>query len=406
MRAEVITIGTELLLGESVDTNSVFIGQQLASIGLDLHYKTAVGDNRGRIAEVLRAALERCDVVITTGGLGPTVDDVTRQAVSDAVGRPLVLVPELLEYIESLYVRWGRVMAESNRRQAYVPEGAKIIENPVGTAPAFAVEMPKGIIICLPGVPREMEHLTTTRVLPYLKEKMGGGAEIIKSRTLRTCGMGESQLGDLIDDLMASANPTVGTAAPTGQTDVRITAKAQTEDGADRLIAEMEAKIRSRLGKAIYGTGKETLVDVVVRLLQESGQRLALLETNTGSALADHIRSAPGGEEVLVIAESRASSENPTEGRPRESPSAAADAAQDLRQRAGVDLALALIGSMEPGGDFYSARSGVTQAALATPTGVAQRTYPYGGTGELTQRWLGTRALDLVRRHLLGEHRT
>jgi len=406
MRAEVITIGTELLLGESVDTNSVFIGQQLASIGLDLHYKTAVGDNRGRIAEVLRAALERCDVVITTGGLGPTVDDVTRQAVSDAVGRPLVLVPELLEYIESLYVRWGRVMAESNRRQAYVPEGAKIIENPVGTAPAFAVEMPKGIIICLPGVPREMEHLTTTRVLPYLKEKMGGGAEIIKSRTLRTCGMGESQLGDLIDDLMASANPTVGTAAHTGQTDVRITAKAQTEDGADRLIAEMEAKIRSRLGKAIYGTGKETLVDVVVRLLQESGQRLALLETNTGSALADHIRSAPGGEEVLVIAESRASSENPTEGRPRESPSAAADAAQDLRQRAGVDLALALIGSMEPGGDFYSARSGVTQAALATPTGVAQRTYPYGGTGELTQRWLGTRALDLVRRHLLGEHRT
>jgi len=406
MRAEVITIGTELLLGESVDTNSAYIGQQLASIGLDLHYKTTVGDNRGRIAEVLRAALERCDMVITTGGLGPTVDDVTRQAVSDAVGRPLVLVPELLEYIESLYARWGRVMADSNRRQAYVPEGAKIIENPVGTAPAFTVEMPKGIIICLPGVPREMEHLMTTRVLPYLKEKMGGGAEIIKSLTLRTCGMGESQLGDLIDDLMGSANPTVGTAAHTGQTDVRITAKAQTEDGADRLIAEMEAKIRSRLGNVIYGTGKETVAEVVVRLLQESGQRLALLETNTGSALADHIRSAPGGEEVLVVAESRASSENPTEGRPWESPSLAADAAQDLRQRAGVDLALALIGSMEPGGDFYSARSGVTQAALATPTGVVQRTYPYGGTGELTQRWLGTRALDLARRHLLGEHRT
>src|SRR5690606_5641959 len=132
---------------------------QLASIGLDLHFKTTVGDNRARIAEVLRAALSRCDVVISTGGLGPTVDDMTREAVADVAERPLVLVPELLAFIESLFTRWGRTMTENNRRQAYVPEGCTIIENPVGTAPCFAVETPQGVIISLPGVPREMKHL-------------------------------------------------------------------------------------------------------------------------------------------------------------------------------------------------------------------------------------------------------
>jgi nicotinamide-nucleotide amidase len=408
MKAEIITIGTELLLGEQVDTNSVYIAQQLARIGVDLYYKTTVGDNRGRIAEALRLALGRCDVVITTGGLGPTADDVTREAVADVAGRPLVLVPALLTHIESLFQRWGRPMTENNRRQAYVPEGALIIENPVGTAPAFAVDLPQGTIICLPGVPREMKYLMEERVLPYLREKMGGRTQVIKSLILRTCGLGESQVGEQIEDLMQCANPTVGTAAHAGQTDVRITVKADSEEEADRLLEEMAARVRERLGDAIYGTGSETVEEVVVRLLTQAGRRLALLETNTGGALAARLRSVPQAEQVLALAEVLADAETVAarfgggEEAPWSSPSAAVRAAQELLARSGADLALALVGSMEPGGDPYTARQGVTQVALATPQDVAWQTHHFGGTGELTQRWVGTRALDQVRRYLLS----
>ncbi len=406
MKAEIITIGTELLLGEQVDTNSVYIAQQLARIGVDLHYKTTVGDNRARIGEALRLALGRCDVVITTGGLGPTADDVTREAVADVAGRPLVLVPELLAHIESLFQRWGRPMTENNRRQAYVPEGAYIIENPVGTAPAFAVELPQGTIICLPGVPREMKYLMEERVLPYLREKMGGRVQVIKSLVLRTCGLGESQVGEQIEDLMQGANPTVGTAAHAGQTDVRITVKADSEEEADRLLEETAARVRERLGDAIYGTGTETVEEVVVRLLAQTGKRLSLLETNTGGALAARLRSAPRGEEVLALAEVLADpgavAARFGEEAPWSSPAAAVRAAEELRACSGADLALALVGSLEPGGDPYTARQGVTQVALATPEGATWQTHHFGGTGELTQRWVGTRAAEQVRRYLLS----
>jgi nicotinamide-nucleotide amidase len=409
MRAEIVSIGTELLLGELVDTNAAYMARQLASIGLDLHFKTTVGDNRGRIAEVLRLALSRCDVVITSGGLGPTVDDVTREAVADATGRALVRSPELLAFIAALFARWGRQMTENNSRQAYIPEGAMVIENPVGTAPAFAVETPDSkVIISLPGVPREMEHLMTTRVIPYLKERLGNAGEIIKSLILRTCAIGESQIDELIGDLMASRNPTVGTAAHAGQTDVRITVKAESEEAADRLIAEMERQIRARLGDTIYGTGKDILDEVVVRLLQTSGQRLAILETNTGGKVAARLREVAGGDGVLAAAEVYPQFEGVPglpEGlgqEPWKALAASEAVAQALRQRTGADLALAFIGSMGSGEDLYAARTGVTQAALTTASGVAQSAYNWGGTGDLAARWVGTRALDVVRRHLLG----
>lgn len=407
MKAEIVTIGTELLLGELVDTNSAYIARQLASIGVDLYYTTTVGDNRGRIAEAIRVALGRCDVVITTGGLGPTADDVTREAVAEVAGRPLVLVPHLLEHIAALFRRWGRPMTENNRRQAYVPEGARIIENPVGTAPAFAVELPEGTIICLPGVPREMQYLMQTRVLPYLQEKMGGRTQVIKSLVLRTCGLGESQVGEQIEDLMQHANPTVGTAAHPGQTDIRITAKADTEEEANRMLAEMAHRVRTRLGDAIYGEATETVEEVVVRLLHQAGLRLALLETNTSGAVAARLRSVPGSGQALVATEVVAEAEEVAvrfgvgQGDPWASPDAAVRAARDLLARSGADLALALVGSMEPGGDPYTARQGVTQAALATPQGTTWQTHHFGGTGELTQRWVGTRGLDMVRRYLL-----
>ena len=207
MNAEIITSGTELLLGETVDTNSAYIARALRDIGVNLYFKTSVGDNVERMALALRQALARADVVIITGGLGPTVDDVTREAVTQATGRELALYPECMAQIETIFARWGRVVGENNKRQAYLPAGAIPIQNPVGTAPGFILETAEGTIIALPGVPREMERLMGDAVLPYLSGRLGAGGNIIKARTLRTVALGESWIDERIDAQMRCANP-------------------------------------------------------------------------------------------------------------------------------------------------------------------------------------------------------
>ena len=271
MHAEIVMIGTELLLGEIVDTNANRLAIALRDIGLDLYYKTTVGDNETRITEILNRALDRSDAVITSGGIGPTVDDLTRQAVANATGRKLVYSDELEAQIAERFRRFGREMAENNKRQAYIPEGAAPLSNPVGTAPCFLSEdrRGRGFVISLPGVPRELEYMMEHTVIPLLVARMGG-MKVTKVRVLRTCAVGESNVDRAIGDLMTSANPTVGLAAHVGQTDVRIAAKADTEAEADALIAEMETKLRERLGVAIYGVARESLPDVVGQLLSRS----------------------------------------------------------------------------------------------------------------------------------------
>src|SRR5260370_42211826 len=259
-RAEIISIGEELLSGDKdiLDTNSVYITKLLRSTGLRVIYKTTVGDDEQRITEVIKRALERVDVVITTGGLGPTVDDMTRQGVANAVGQKLEFRPELLEDIAGKFAKFGSRMSENNRTQAYMPEKAITIHNPVGTAPSFIVEHEGKVIISLPGVPREMKYLMEHAVMPYLKDKYGAKG-IIKNRVLRTAGIGESLVDEKVGDLEKLTNPTVGLAAHAGQTDIRIAATGATEAEADALIAEVEAEVRKRLGDFIYGVEDEPL---------------------------------------------------------------------------------------------------------------------------------------------------
>ena len=237
--AEIITIGTEILLGEIVDTNARYLARALRDAGIDLYRKTSVGDNAKRIALAIQQSLERCDIVITTGGLGPTVDDPTREAVALAMGVETIYCPDLWEQIQERFNRIGRLPTENNRRQAYIPRGATAIENPVGTAPIFIVEAESRVVISLPGVPREMEYLLQHAILPYLKEhyQIQG---IIKARVLHTAGAGESQIDALVGDLEELGNPTVGLAAHSGQVDVRITAKADCAEAADELIKPVE----------------------------------------------------------------------------------------------------------------------------------------------------------------------
>jgi nicotinamide-nucleotide amidase len=291
LNAEIVTTGTELLLGVITDTNSTYIARQLRDIGLDLYYITSAGDNQERVASVLDAALNRSAVIITTGGLGPTVDDVTREAVACATDRELVCDPELVASIEAFFEQRGYTMSENNRRQARIPAGAIPIVNPVGTAPCFIVEDQRGIIISLPGVPREMKYMMEHVVLPYLREKFDL-QQIIKARTLHTCGIGESSLDSQIADLEESSNPTIGLAAHPGQSDIRITAKADSEAEADAMIAEMEARVRERVGTVIYGVDAETLQSAVIDLLQQCGLSVAVAEVNVGGLISGWLDNA------------------------------------------------------------------------------------------------------------------
>jgi nicotinamide-nucleotide amidase len=393
MKAETISIGTELLLGQITDTNAVWIAEKLSEVGVDLYFRTTVGDNVGRIVDAIQHALTRADVIITTGGLGPTVDDMTREAVAKATNRDLVLDENLLAQIRRLFEKWGRPMSENNVRQAYIPRGATPIENPVGTAPVFIVEHEGKYIVSLPGVPREMKYLMETRILPWLREKTGG-EWIILSKTLRTCAIGESQVDALIADLEESSNPTVGLLAHPGQTDVRITAKAHVRAEAEALIKEMEAKVRERLGDAIYGEGSETVEEVVARLLAARNWRIAIAETNTAGKIADRLRVRPEGTRIL---KSAMLLDSVTEISDKN----AATIAEQLRNVTNADIALVVLGTTNSGQDLYGEDTGKSAIAVATASHTITRPYSIGGISEQAQIWIIVRALDLVRRALL-----
>ncbi len=302
MRAEIISIGSELLLGQIVDTNAAFIARHLAGVGLDLYHKVTVGDNLARAAEAMGVALRRAEVVITTGGLGPTADDVTREAAAEATGHELVFMPRLLDEIEMFFRSRGFSLSPSNRRQAYIPSGAMPLSNPVGTAPCFIVEVGERALVSLPGVPREMEHLLLTQVMPYLRERFRPTGLIV-SRILRVSGLGESRVGETLGDYMTGGtNPTVGTMAHLGQVDVRIAAKAPDETAARGLIAPVEAEIRRRLGNRVFGADDETLEGVVATGLVARDWTLALLEAGTGGLVAERLTAVPAlGERVQAL---------------------------------------------------------------------------------------------------------
>lgn len=375
--AEIITIGTEILLGDILDTNAQYLARALRDAGIDLYRKTTVGDNAQRIAQVIQQALERCDIVITTGGLGPTVDDPTREAVALAAGVEIEFHPELWEQIESRFRRFNRQPTENNRRQAFVPRGAVAVENPVGTAPAFIVERERQAVIALPGVPREMEYLTQNAILPYLRQRYNL-IGTIKSRVLHTAGVGESQIDDLIGDLEALPNPTVGLAAHSGQVDIRITTKAESEDEADALIRPVEATLRQRLGSWVYGADQETLEEIALRTLSHKGWTLTVVEAGLGGLLIRRLAGAQGpflGGEMLT--------ETPT-------PDELLAVTKAYRQARQAEVGLGVV--------IYPEREKQdVHFALITPEGMKQFYRPYGGPPEYAPRWALHHSLDVIR---------
>ena len=293
MRAEIIAIGSELLLGQIIDTNSASIARSLAENGIELIHTTTVGDDLQRMKEIIDAAIHRSEIVITTGGIGPTEDDLTREAVAQVTQHQLTFQPHLMEQIEALFKKRGFRMVESNRKQAYIPKGAIPIENPKGTAPGFIVEYSKGSIISIPGVPVEMEYLMENTVIPYLRKRFNLQHQVIRYRVLRACGLGESAIGQQIKDLMKeSKNPTVGTLASIGDIRIRITARADSLEEASTLIRKMEQEIRSRLGILIYGVDEETLQGNIVKELERLNLTLSTVETFTGGIISQKLAAA------------------------------------------------------------------------------------------------------------------
>lgn len=380
MRAEILTIGTELLLGEIVDTNARELARALRDLGFDLFRTTSVGDNPARIAQAVRESLERAEVVITTGGLGPTVDDPTREAVAAALGVETVFHPELWAQIEARYARFQRTPTGNNRLQARLPAGAQAIENPVGTAPAFVVEVGERCVLCLPGVPEEMRVLLTGAVIPYLRSRSGGGG-VILTRLLRTAGLPESTLDERIQDLERGANPTVGLSAHPGLVDVRLTAKASDEAAARALLAPLEQQLRARMGAAVYGVDDETLEAAALRAAAARGWRVASVERGTHGRLARRLATAGAG-----FAGGHVLADDP------QGP-ALADALSQACQQLGAPAGL--------GAELRLSQRGLELTlCLRTPEGEHTAERAYGGTLANAADLAVALALDLLRRRL------
>ena len=400
MNAELIAIGSELLLGETIDTNSAYLARQLAAIGISLFRKTVVGDNQERIAATIGEALGRAELVICTGGLGPTVDDMTRDAVAQALGRPLVFHQHLLDQIEARFRSFGRTMSESNRRQAYVPQGARIVENPRGTAPSFIVEDARnpdaergGTVVVLPGVPSEMRYLWENAILPYLRDERAQNG-IILVRTLHAIGLSESRIGELVADLMAQDNPTLGISAKRAQYELRIGARADNRAAAEALAHAAEATIRERIGE--YLIGSEKLDVTVARLMDERGLSLALYEGNDRAPTFRALSGIAQGRTIL-----RGTMIHPLD-RPADDDAAvslARSGALSAREHWRSALALGVQPATVAGADGFT----MVAVALAHPNGIIEASRRYDLALDESWEFIGTLALDALRQYLLGD---
>ena len=405
--AEIVAIGSELLLGQIVDTNSAWMAQRLTALGVNLYFKSVVGDNPGRMKEVISRALERADIVITSGGIGPTQDDLTREIVSEVTGRRLIQDPGMLEQIEEHFRRRGRTMTPNNLRQSYMPEGAIAVKNPNGTAPSFIVEDPRAVIFSLPGVPVEMKWLFENEVEPYLRKKFNL-AEVIHYRVLKIIGIGESAVDDKVGHLIASLNnPTVGVLALPGQVDVRIAAKAADRDEAIKMISPVEAEVRNLLGNAIFGADDETMEHIVGKLLRRQNKTVATCEDLTGGHLAERLQSAStdhfvagfvcNSEFAMRALLGNARDANKLETLLKDPVALTDELARAAREHSGCDFGLALHAIADPNSNIENLARGQMHISLTDGKRFLQRESMSAGRGAYDRSRMTLNAIDLLR---------
>lgn len=417
MKAEIVSVGTELLLGQIVDTNAAYIARALAGLGFSLYRKTTIGDNHDRLSSVVRDALERADVIMVTGGLGPTEDDLTKETVADVLGVELVESAEALLHLRTMFASRGTPMPESNRKQALVPESGagQAIPNPIGTAPGVLFKQGVKRVVCMPGVPREMKLMMDGWVTSYLREYLRNerGVEAIRSRTVRTIGIGESRLEQLILDLAHGRdNPSAATYAGDGECEVRITARAATEAAADAMLDGVEEEVRCRLGRFAYGGEADTLASVVGRCLRRAGLTICTAESCTGGLLAGKLTSIPGSsdyfERGFVTYSNRSKNEelgvdeNTLAVHGAVSRESAIRMARGAANASGARISLSITGIAGPGGGSQDKPVGLVHFGLvdARMTRVIAARIRFNGDRESVRNRACSFSLDLIRRHL------
>lgn len=405
MIVEVIAVGTELLLGQIVNSNTAVMGAALAEHGLDAHYQQTVGDNVARIAASIRLAMGRADAILITGGIGPTQDDLTREAVCAATGLDMVYSESYAAELEAWWARRGREMPASNLRQAHHPAGAELLPNPRGTAPGLLLEHEGTLIFCVPGVPAEMEHLLAAEVMPRLTARSGG--EAIVSRVLRTWGKPESEIAEALDDLYEGhVNPSIAFLASGGEIKIRITAKGVRPEDAQAAIAPVEEEVRSRLVDVLFGADDDIIEKVLFGLLRDRGWRIGTAESMTGGMVASRLTDLPGSSEffrgglVAYDPELKARLLGVSSTEHVVDADTAIEMADGARRLLEVDVAVAVTGSAGP--DPLEKPAGTAVIAVATPEGTRARELKFSGDRERVRAYATTAALHLTRLALVG----
>ncbi|MDT8901371.1 competence/damage-inducible protein A [Anaeroselena agilis] len=412
MIVEIVSTGTELLLGQIVNTNAPYMARRLNEIGFDVLFQSTVGDNRVRMTQVLSTALARADIVITTGGLGPTQGDITKEVSAELLGRPMQLHAPSLENIKRFFASRRLTMPDNNIRQAMFPEGAIVLDNARGTAPGAVIEADGKTVIHLPGPPHEMEHMLENAVIPYLRERFELQGTIL-SKVLRTFGLGESSLEERIKDYIKNqGNPTIALLARNAEIHVRLTAKASSDAEARALIADLEGRLRAHIGEYIFGEDEDTLEAVVGRHLAAQNLTLALAESCTGGLVSSRLTDVPGSSAYLAGAVVCYSNEVKTSavGVPAEiiaahgavSGETAIAMAEGIRDRFRTDLGIGITGIAGPGGAVPGKPVGLVFIAIAGPSGTKCFGYNLTGPRSFIRHRTALAALNHLRQYVLG----
>lgn len=411
LTAEIICVGTELLMGQVLNTNERFIASHLTEAGIALNHSSVVGDNPQRLKAALMLAKSRADIIIMTGGLGPTDDDLTKETVAESFGKKLVFHPECMEKMVSYLKEAGKNLTKNNEKQAYLPEGSIVIENNNGTAPGSIIEDDNAVAIMLPGPPREMVPMFTQTVLPYLKKKSG---TVLYSRVLRLFGIGESRAAAMCDDLIKNqTNPTIAPYAKEGEVTFRVTASAQSEEKAKVLADETCALMYERLGEYIYGEGDETsLAEVVVNALKEKQLTLSTCESCTGGLIGKMITEVSGASSVygfgfVTYANEAKMQLVGVKGETLEkygavSEETAKEMAMGAREASGSDIAVSVTGIAGPTGGSEEKPVGLVYIGVSDKSGTEVYRFVQHGDRERVRNKSALCALDIVRRRING----
>jgi nicotinamide-nucleotide amidase len=410
MIAEILAVGTELLMGQIANTNAQYISRRLAELGINVYFHSVVGDNPARLEETLKKALVRSDIVITTGGLGPTKDDLTKETIAKTMNRSLVFHEDILEQIRDFFMRKHRQMVANNEKQAYLPENSLTIPNPNGTAPGCIIEEKEKIVIMLPGPPKEMQPMFDQTVFAFLRQKTG---LVLVSRMLKVFGIGESELETRLMDLIDHQdNPTIAPYVSQGEVTVRVTARCQTTEEAKRLLTPVVREIEARLGTMVYAEEGECLEQVVFNLLKQNGLVMATAESCTGGLLAEKMTSLPGASEVFqrgyITYANQAKIEdlgvrqdtlNAFGAVSRET---ALEMVRGLQRKTGAPVGAAITGIAGPDGGTAEKPVGLVFIAVTAGDKTVCKAFELMGNRERIRNDACMRALDMIRRLVLN----